>query len=206
MGALIPITDRAESARAFRALKDTFTRGAICYPNQSIGWQGGSVRLEAHWRRKLGIWGAFEHFPPTPEPPKWFWNLFGVDDPGVTGSLSIAVQMNPPHEHENGRLAGVFLRDERGRQFIGHTGRIGGGKKGVGQKAFRCHAREMDWQEFISRKRTKRLVVTFGPLDSDGWVPRLAEYVKLAAQFKADVDAAAKRSDVSRKARRLAIA
>jgi hypothetical protein len=134
----------------------------------------------------VGIWGVFVREPrdhQSREPLYRFWNSFGVADPNQHSSLSITVEINPPHEGENRRTAGVFLRDESGRLYVGHTGRLGG--RGFKQAEFRKFAQTQgfEWQEIGLRK-----FVVFGTFqDPAVLLHKLAGYVRSVAKFKDSV-------------------
>jgi hypothetical protein len=130
------------------------------------------------------LWGVFQRDPPRQKPEARFWNCFGVDDPGEAGMLQITVEINPPHVGENGRLGGVFLRDAQGRLFIGHSGKVGGGRPGIGARSFRKFFENGEWLEIEGSRRRRREVVVFGPLDRDDLAAVIAPYVHAVARFK----------------------
>jgi hypothetical protein len=155
-----------------------------------VGFPSGSWRVDVHWHGAVGIWGLFVPKPrdhQSREPLHRFWIGFGVADPNQHSSLSITVEINPPHEGENRRTAGVFLRDELGRLYVGHTGRVGGGRPGIGQPAFRDFAQNLPWQK-IETPQGPRDVVHFGPLqESAQLLEGIARYVHTVARFKDSV-------------------
>lgn len=62
-------------------------------------------------------------------------NWFGVHTDSPT--VQIAVQVNVPLEGREDIVAGFFARHiESGRIYLFHSGRVGGGAKGVGKEAF----------------------------------------------------------------------
>jgi hypothetical protein len=68
---------------------------------------------------------------PNPRRLNWF-GLFRVD-----ANLEISVEINTPYEARNDQIAGFFGRDnDTGSIYLFHSGRVGGGKKGVGKIAF----------------------------------------------------------------------
>ena len=74
--------------------------------------------------------------------------------------------MNPPHEGENRRTAGIFLRDELGRLHVGHTGRLGG--RGFKQAEFLkfAQAEGVEWQEIATPSGPREC--RFGPVSRAG--------------------------------------
>ena len=96
----------------------------------------------------------------------------------------ITVEINPPHEGENRRVAGLFARDEENRIYIAHTGRVGGGRTGIGQNAFREFLGPHRWHE-IETPSGLRTAVLLGPIDSRDFTNQLADFVHNVADFKA---------------------
>jgi hypothetical protein len=80
-------------------------------------------------------------------------------------------------------LAGLFARDETKRIYIAHTGRVGGGRAGIGQSAFRKFFQDADWDE-IATPRGKREALVFGPIDATDFVSQVADFVHRVADFK----------------------
>ena len=184
MASFTLITERDESQRAFDTLGRAFSRGASVFRQHRVGWQGGSGTFDVFWHPDLEVWGLFEREPPRKKQPGRFWNCFGIADPGTSSMLNITLEINPPHVGENARMAGVFLRDETGRAFIGHTGKIGGGRLGIGQRAFQNFLKDGEWHEIESSRRQRRSVVVFGPLSREDLAPVIAPYVHAVARFK----------------------
>lgn len=182
------VTERDESLRASEAFERAFATGADLFRDRVVGFQSGSLPVDVHWHGSAGIWGLFVGRPwdhQSGKPLDRFWCGFGVADPNQHSSLSITVEINPPHEGENPRTAGVFLRDELGRLYVGHGGRVGGGRPGIGQRAFREFAQDLTWQEIATPKGRLRDVVVFGPFqDAALLLDGLARYVHTVARFK----------------------
>jgi hypothetical protein len=182
------VTERDESLRAFEAFERAFATGADLFRDRVIGFQSGSLPVDVHWHGSAGIWGLFVRRPwdhQSGKPLDRFWCGFGLADPNQHSSLSITVEINPPHEGENPRTAGVFLRDELGRLYVGHGGRVGGGRPGIGQRAFREFAQDLTWQEIATPQGRLRDFVVFGPFQDPALLlDGLARYVHTVARFK----------------------
>jgi hypothetical protein len=186
------ITERDESLRAFEAFERAFAAGAALFRNHDFGFQGGSHPVdEVHWHASAEIWGLFVRPPrdyPSGRLVGHFLCGFGVSDPNQHSSLSTTVEINPPHQGENRRTAGVFLRDELGRLYVGHSGKVGGGRPGINRQAFRKFAQDVPWQEIATPRDRRREVVVFGPFsDPTLLLDQLAGYVRWVAKFKASV-------------------
>lgn len=182
------ITRRDESLRAFEAFEAAFSVDANVIPGCRLGWFGGNVQADVYWHEVSGIWGVFRKTPPQPRHKggNRFWNCFGVSEPRSDAALSITVEINPPHRGENRLTAGVFLRDGVGRHYVGHSGRVGGGRPGVGLKAFRRYADSLPWQE-IRTPNGAREIAAFGPLENGRLFELLGPFIHTVAEFKGSV-------------------
>jgi hypothetical protein len=178
------ITSRSDSHSAFETFKAFFAAGARYFSNHAVGWPGGSSRFHVHWHGSAGIWGLFLPKPFDEPNGRRFWICFGDGDPASSSMLHIVVEMNPPHEGDDGRTGGFFLRDEQGGLYVAHTGKVGGGRPGIGPSAFREFSRTLGWQEIITPRRHRRQAVVFGPLDDPRLTEQLARYVRAVADFK----------------------
>lgn len=56
------------------------------------------------------------------------WNGFGIGAPVANKKVSLAAEINFPAYGINRALSGAFARDEDGRIFVLHRGKIRGGK------------------------------------------------------------------------------
>lgn len=185
------VTERDESLQAFEAFKRAFAAGADLFENHVVAFPSGSFRVDVYWHRWAEIWGGFRGpvygLPPSEEPFDIFGNTFGVEDPNQQPRLNMTVEINPPHE-EIRRTAGVFLRDESERLYVGHTGRLGG--RGFKQAEFRkfAQAQGFEWQEIAMPRGRLRQVVVFGPFQDPALLRKeLARYIHTVARFKGGI-------------------
>jgi hypothetical protein len=116
-------------------------------------------------------------------PKRRFWNCFGLQNPADYKRLRIVVEINPPHEGENRRVAGRFVRDDEGRIYLGHTGKVGGGSAGVGKDAFRKFFKHHQWHE-IETGSGKESILVLGPIDGPAFTKQVAGFVRKVADFK----------------------
>ncbi len=180
---LIVITDRRESQRAFEQLAQAFAENAMAFRNHAVGWPGGSKHFDVYWHASHEIWGTLQPEPPGEKGAGRFWNCFGTADPRREPMLSITVEINPPHQGENRNIGGVFLRNDGGRLFLGHTGKVGGDRPGVSQESFLTFYRDGPWKSVTAPHGPRRLVI-FGPLDSSDFLTQLSDFVHMVAHFK----------------------
>jgi len=133
MLALISETKRRKAAQAEleRNLKGVLKlQGA-----RTIGFPGGNVELPLYSAGKGRLWVAFGGLTDGAAVPR-YWNAFGVYQPDQPAQ-SISVEINIPINSNSGQIAGFFAEDrETGDIFLIHSGRVGGGRPGIGKSAF----------------------------------------------------------------------
>ena len=178
------LTARRDSLGAWERFREAFCAGASVVRGCNVGWQGGDIRTDVYWDERNRIWGVFRSKPPGERAR--FWNCFGVFEPRPGAALDITVEVNPPHDGENRRVGGVFLRDEARRFYVGHSGRIGGGRPGIGLKAFRKRNGHLPWQTINTAKGPRELMV-FGPFVKEGFPAMLGSFVWAVDRFKVAV-------------------
>ena len=171
------VTDCRESLRAFCLLHEAMeNQGAriTC----SLGHPGGNFRASVFYVKQADFWC----YPQENRGYHKFYIPFGRGRPHG-GDNNMAVQINPPHEGENKRLAGIFLSDHLGRYYIGHTGKLGGGRKGIGKTGFRRYYGPNGWLDFDRGGGVDQAIV-FGPLGRDMPLDQLAKFIRNASDFR----------------------
>jgi hypothetical protein len=96
-----------------------------------LGWRGGNDEYSLYWHPKERFWAAFSEGDFG-----GYWCPYGTADPNENCTVSITCEINPPADGVNRRKGGVFLRDSTGTLFLGHTGKLAGGRKGIGKSSF----------------------------------------------------------------------
>jgi hypothetical protein len=100
---------------------------------QNIGFPGGNVDEVLYSDGQGRLWAAFS--PPSSRIPR-YWNAFGIYEskrPSQTPTVEINIAIN----NNTGQVAGFFAENvDTGSIFLMHSGRIGGGRVGVGKSAF----------------------------------------------------------------------
>ena len=125
------ITDPKEIEKARDRFKNTLQEGTSQKLSRTIGWHGGSKKVDVYWWDKVGFWAGFVDHERGD-----YWSAFGTSDPTDRKNLTITCEVNVPFEGIDRRVAGVFACDDTGKIFIGHNGKIGGGRKGIGKDLF----------------------------------------------------------------------
>ena len=127
----------------------------------------------------------------------WFWtgdyigkgtprrqNWFGLMRPGVLG---ITVEINVPYQGQSKILAGYFARDSVSKTiYLMHSGKIGGGAKGVGKNAFLASS-SPQLIEVIDATGGVRLGVIVMPIEGYAASRSAISYIDTIALFRQEV-------------------
>ena len=127
----------------------------------------------------------------------WFWsgdyrgkgiprrqNWFGLIRPGVLG---ITVEINVPYQSQSKNLAGYFARDSVSKSiYLMHSGKIGGGAKGVGKNAFLASS-SPQLIEVIDATGGIRLGVIVMPIEGYAASRSAISYIDTIALFRQEV-------------------
>lgn len=174
---LSPLTDKNEIQVAFDALRKRLTETAIEL-ERTIGWRPGTNTFTIHWHKQHRFWVLF-----NAQDFSKYWCAFGTADPNSDRSLSITCEINPPKQGFSRRNAGVFLRDNHSALYLAHSGKIGGGRKGIGKEAFldqyTNELEEVTWPDGITSK-----LIILGKIDGKSFVQSIANFVKDVDSFK----------------------
>ncbi len=141
-----------------------------------IGHPGESFRARVFWAEGPGLWyhtGAVAG--------ERYLNAFGLGKPAAGVSLSSTIEINIPMRGLDRKIGGAFARDDGGRLFLVHRGRIGG-RRGVGKSLFESHYRGV-WSE-VEDGDGRSTVVVIGELQSSRFVRQLAQFVRKVEAVK----------------------
>jgi len=175
------ITNRAEIENAISLFEKRMSEGSERSEEIQLAFQGGGALAKVHWRSDLDLWSAFL---PT---EKRHWAAFGLGNPFDGDGKSIVVEINSQYEGINRRVGGVFLRNSKGKLFVAHRGSVGGGRPGVGQKAFMAEFSKDELTEIRDGDKTSS-VIMIGGLDAEDLPVRVHSFVAHVAKFKSATD------------------
>src|SRR6478736_1292017 len=161
-----------------KALKNLVTGLADEARAHRIGHPGGAGDAKIYYLNAFDFWMAFE------DGPGRYFNPAGTGDPFDIGIPAPSLELNFPLSGINRRAVGVFLEDETGEHYVGHSGQIGGGAKGVSPTNF---------QEFypgssIVLSGNKLIdIYVLGRLSAPGLLARIVEFTRVSAEFRANI-------------------
>lgn len=128
------LESKNEIAKAQRKLEASIRRAFNKRATKNIGYPGGTTPdANVYTNGHYWFWSedCDDSEEANPRRLNWF-GLFREDS-----DLQISVEINTPYEGRNDRVAGFFARDnDTSSTYLFHSGRVGGGRKGVGKMTF----------------------------------------------------------------------
>lgn len=103
----------------------------------SSGYQGVNYKVKVSYSEELDIWwdmGDISNGRANPPRPRYF-NAFGKGKPTPNKDADIICEINYPVQGINKSVAACWAQDGKDILLI-HSGRIGGGRAGIGKTAF----------------------------------------------------------------------
>lgn len=99
----------------------------------TVGFQGDSMDIDVYYLKELDFWSGFRvlHDEPVPR----FWNAFGLGNPYEVHNNEIVVEINFAFAAGDMRVAGALVADDTD-VLVCHSGKIGGGREGIGKNGF----------------------------------------------------------------------
>lgn len=137
-----------------------------------IGNRRGQGEVEVCYVERLGLWHTAERLD-----NRWS-NGFGLEDPATVPMLTVVTWINPAFDGSRRTGAGAFFRDADGHAWLAHSGRIGGGKKGIGRTAF------LDGFSGSLETVDGNDYVVIGRIDAAEFLDQLAAFVRAVQAFK----------------------
>lgn len=180
------IESKEEIAKAQRNMEAAIRRDFKTKAVKNIGYPGGTtsdakiITDGTYW-----YWSADYDDEDIPNPRRLNWfGLFRSD-----ADLQISVEINTAYEGRNDQVAGFFARDnDTGSIYLLHSGRVGGGTKGVGKAAFLAwsNQRPMDVVDSSGGIREGALVM---PIEGTAASRSAVLYIDTIVRFKQAVRA-----------------
>jgi len=195
------IESKEEIEKAQRKLEAVIRRDFKTKVTKNIGYPGGTtfdaeVVTDGHY----WYWSSDYDGKNVPNPRRLNWFGLFRDD----ANLQISVEINTAYEGRNDQVAGFFARNvDTGTVYLLHSGRLGGGTKGVRKSAF------LAWSD----QRLTDVVDSFGgiregvlvmPVEGTSAIRSAVRYIDAIAGFKQAVRAGeTKTEEFKRKAKAL---
>jgi len=170
-----------EDESTIRRCQQQFMRRLKAYADDRIrvriGHLGESFEGKVFCARNLGVW-----FIPRKQDGNRYWNAFGVGRPSKDAHVFSTCEINFPLQGLDRRIGGAFARDEAGRIFVVHRGKIGGGKKGIGKSLFEDQYHGV-WAP-VQDGSIETNVVLIGHLGSSRFARQVSQFVRKVDRIK----------------------
>ena len=169
-----------------RLFLDALQRRAEHKLKATLGFQGGRAEVPVFWIKGLGIWAGGMRVENR------YWNAFGLDEPHPKNS-TITCEINFPFSGIARNIGGALAKDRKGKLYVVHRGKIGGGRTGIGKTLFDEHypANPVDVED--GDRITP--VTILGCVDSPQLPKRVATFVKEVHRIKSLVSASGGAAD-----------
>ena len=200
MSRLIPVKNRVQHKKAMRLLKEQLQIGSEECKGKVLGFQAGNIPCDIWWNKKHDFWYYLKPDKDILSRTKYSSKknqlksksrinrtvlFLGLGNPKLKRNLNITVEISMPLDSLSMQVAGCLLLDSKEDFFIGHSGKIGGGRKGIGLTAFASWYPEdpfpVDWEGKI------RDLLFITKIKSRTFQSELKDFVSRVKEFKEDV-------------------
>lgn len=175
------IESKDEIAKAQRKLNATIRGNFKMKKVKNIGYPGGTTfDAEVVTDGKYWYYSSDYDVKDASSPRRFNWfGLFRHD-----ADLQISVEINTAYEGRNNKLAGFYARDNyTGAIYLMHSGRVGGGTKGVGKAAFLAWSNQRPIEVVDSSGGIKEGVLVM-PIEDVAATRSAIRYIDTIARFK----------------------
>jgi hypothetical protein len=176
---LTPLTERDEIIRAFGGMSKNLRRSAETF-TRKIGWHGGGGEFRISWRPKEHLWFYLDE---NREQSR-YWLAFGTSDPTDSQNLTMIGEINPTKVGINRRNGGAFVRDNNGTVYLAHSGKVGGGRKGIGKTSFLKSYSEPNVEQVRWPDGQVTSMIVIGRIDGDHFPAQVARFIKVVEGYK----------------------
>ena len=175
------LESKEEIAKAQKKLETTIQRKFRRKAIKNIGYPGGTTPdAKVFTNGHYWFWSSDLRSSDIPNPRRVNW--FGFYQEHT--DLQITVEINTAYEGRNDQVAGFFARDnDTGIIYLLHSGRVGGGKKGVGKTAFLAWSAQL-LIEAIDLSGEIREGVLVMPIEGTAACHSAIRYIDTIARFK----------------------
>jgi hypothetical protein len=181
---LVLLNSQKEKATAQKQLENTFKSKLKNQGKRKIGFRvggGGTNPILPMYSNGSGLlW--FSTTPVEDEHTPRYWNATGIFDPSKAAQ-AISVELNIATK-SNQQVSGYFAKDiENGYTYLLHSGRLGGGKPGIGKSSFLAWSKQSLTSVQKDDGKTQWGIL-LGRIDEPSLLKRVEIYVRLVAEFK----------------------
>lgn len=177
------VSDAKAKKETLARLKDRLKGELENKGNRNIGFPGGNFNRTIYSAADGNLWAAFGPASSEEHRVARYWNGFGVFNSSGT-SQTIVVEINIPSETNSEQVAGFFAEDGiSGDVFLMHSGKVGGGRPGIGKKAFLAWTK-LKTTEVVDSRGSVRTGIAIARLEDSDLADRIWQFVKTVDSFK----------------------
>lgn len=185
---LTALTDQKDIELAYAKFEKRVTGSYGRMVDCTIGWPDGTMKTQVKWHSEVGVWSYFD---PNPD-GNHYWCTFGMDNPQVNPYVDITCEINMVFEGIGRRVAGRFAKDTHGEVYLLHSGKVGGGRPGIGKTAFRKFFKGDQILTVAWPDGDETYDILIGSLSDPELIKHIGRFVNEVAQFKKYVTAEGK--------------
>lgn len=181
---LFVIEDAKQVKLAYKKLKEKLISQSDKHGKINVGWFGGNMDLEVYWFAKHKFWWGSRI-------GQWgYWNPFGIgtenNEPEWNSghSHNVTWQFNPLSSGNSWRKASTFVKDQDDRIYLAHTGKIGGGRKGIGKSTFEENFSGIQQWHTVQGSAGEKRTVIISELDDKNLIRNLALFTQEVKKIK----------------------
>ncbi|MET4292493.1 hypothetical protein ABIB06_001841 [Bradyrhizobium sp. LB8.2] len=182
---LVVLEDTKQKKVAQAALERNLKAALRPHGLHTIGFPGGNFDLPLFSAGAGRLWVAFGGASQDAPIPR-YWNAFGVYQP-ENHAQSITVEINIPTVSIGAQVSGFFAEDTAtGDLFLMHSGRIGGGRPGIGKTAFLVWSKAK-LVEVMDQGKGRRMGIAVAKINGADLASRIEAFVGSVYSFKDQV-------------------
>ena len=179
---LLLIEDLRRKKTAQKAVEQALKANLNALGKHNIGFAGGNWDLPMYSNGDGMLWAGFGGIMADAKIPR-FWTPFGIYH-ARQRAQQISVEINIQTEGNSEQVSGFFAEDtETGNIFLMHTGKIGGGRVGIGRSAFLVSSK-VKLLEVCNQAGKVRHGIAVAQLGHPNFVERLSSFVVSVQKFK----------------------
>ncbi|WP_340116160.1 hypothetical protein [Pelagibius sp. 7325] len=173
------IESRKEKREASDELRARLESAWRARETRIVTWRPGSQRMSIHHNEKY--WYKSSLISPDKGIRRYSHSFGPYRD---NGNLQISVEFNVPTDANSRKVSGFFARDSQtGATYLMHDGGVGGGKAGVGRKAFLAFS-DCKLVSVADLQGDTRLGIIVTPIDSVRSAANIARFIEMVVSFK----------------------
>jgi hypothetical protein len=187
---LVPVLNKREIAKAQSHLLKMLNAHETYHKDVTITFPSGSYWDTVSYSKKLNIWWNRS----VNKRGNNYYNTFCTGEPSENKGNNITVGIHIEGGSDSRMSAGLWATDEKDNMWFCHSGRIGGGRKGIGKNSFWNFYEgpksevDFDYDEFP--------YATIGKLTDKNFPKLIANFVQSVAEIKSIITSKSRKEKI----------